>query len=145
MEPNAVQLHESFDRTHTVAEGTDRGFGLVFAGVFALLAGHRLWHSHMDGYALLGIAALFATLALWRPRTLSPLNRAWARVGQAMHALVTPLLMGLIYFGVLLPIGLFMRAIGKDLLQLRRDASAQTYWKSCVDPGHHVGSMKDQF
>ena len=140
-----MQLHESFDRAHVAAEGTDTGFGWVFAGVFTLLAGHRLWHGHLDGNVLMGVAALFAALALWRPRTLSPLNRAWARLGSVMHALITPMLMGLVYFGVLMPIGLFMRALGKDLLQQRRNAGAQTYWKACGGPDHPAGSMRDQF
>jgi hypothetical protein len=139
-------MHESFDRKHEAAESSERGFGLVFAGVGAIVAAYQMWHG--DGAAAawwLGGAAAFAALALFWTAPLVPLNRLWGRLGKLLHDLVNPLLMGLIFALAVIPMGMVLRVLGKDLLRLRRDASAATYWIDRDPAAARADAMKDQF
>lgn len=138
-------MHESLDNSHELAVASERSFGNVFAGVFALLGAYRLWHGKADGYAWLAVAAVFLSLAWLWTRPLQPLNRLWARLGALLHRIVTPLMMGLMFFVVITPIGLAVRALGKDLLRLRRDPAAASYWVPREDSASREGAMKDQF
>lgn len=137
--------HESFDRSHEVKTATERSFGLVFAGVFCVVAGWRAWGAHTDYPGWLAAAAVLALLALFWTRPLVPLNRLWMRLGALLHAIVTPVLMGLMFALLIVPTGLILRLLGKDLLRLRRDPSAPTYWVDCPDPAARPQAMKDQF
>ncbi len=139
-----MPTHEQFDREHEVAGSSERGFGFVFAGVFAVVAGVRAWGAHADAAWWFAAAVAFAGLALFWNAPLAPLNRAWARVGRALHAVVNPALMALLYLVSIVPIGILMRLAGKDLLRLRRDPSAATYWVAC-DSTVRNDAMKDQF
>jgi predicted membrane metal-binding protein len=139
-----MQTHESFDRKHAVAASSDRSFGLVFAAFFALVAGLRWWRGHSDFMWWLLPAAAFALAALAWTAPLAPLNRAWTRLGQLLHAIVNPLLMGLVFAVAIVPLGLVLRLLGKDLLRLRRDPSAATYWIA-REASARPDAMKDQF
>lgn len=140
-----MSTHESFDRKHVVATSSDRSFGLVFAAFCAVIAGFRIWHGYAHSIWWLGLAALFALLALFWTAPLAPLNRLWARVGELLHAIVNPVLMGLIFLIAVVPTGLAMRIIGKDPLRLRRAPSAATYWIACDASASRRDGMKDQF
>lgn len=139
-----MPTHEQLDREHEVATSSDRAFGLVFAAVFALVGVLRTWWSHADGPWWFAGCAAFAALALFWTAPLAPLNRLWSRLGMLLHAVVNPLLMGLIFLVSIVPIGLLMRLAGKDPLRLRLDRAAGTYWIPC-EPPERRGAMKDQF
>lgn len=139
-----MSTHESLDRKHDVATSSDRGFGLVFAGFLAIVAGFRMWGGHADFAWWLGGAGAFAALALFWTAPLAPLNRQWTRLGAALHAIVNPLLMGLIFALAIVPTGVILRLAGKDLLRLRRDPSARTYWVD-REAAERPEAMKDQF
>jgi predicted membrane metal-binding protein len=132
-------------RLRRPAMGSSRGFGIVFAVVFGvvalwpLLAGAppRLWASV--------VAGMFLALALIAPRLLSPLNRLWFRFGLALHRVVNPIIMAIIYLTTVVPVGLILRACGKDILRLKRDPNAQSYWIARDPPGPPPGSMTKQF
>lgn len=128
-----------------VEMGSDRSFGLVFAAVFAIVAllplkdgaEPRLWA---------GAAAIaFLAVALVFPRALKPLNKLWFLVGMALHHVVTPLVMGLLFFVTVTPIALLMRAASKDPLRLARDDAAASYWIARDPPGPDAESMRRQF
>ena len=140
-----MQVHESFDRSHEVNLSTERSFGLVFATAFSGLGVYRTWHGHIDGYGWLCVGAVFMLLAFFWTTPLAPLNRLWARLGQALHAVVSPLMMGTIFFGAVMPIGLLLRLFGKDVLKLRPDPAVGSYWVACEDPAARPGAMRDQF
>lgn len=140
-----MQSHESFDRSHEVKLASERSFGLVFFVAFSGLGAYRWWHAHVDGYGWMAIAAVFLGMGLFWPAPLAPLNRLWAQVGKALHAVVSPLMMGAIYFVAVMPIGLLMRLLGKDVLKLRRDPAVKSYWIACEGIGARPGAMKDQF
>ena len=94
---------------------------------------------------LLAAAAMFAIAALAAPAVLHPLNVAWHRIGLVLHKISSPIIMGLLFFLVITPIGLLMRALGKDMLRLRVDLEAQSYWIRRDPPGPSGASMKEQF
>ena len=129
----------------TAAIGSDRGFGIVFTvlftavGLFPLLDGRppRAW-------ALAG-AGLLLAVAWLRAAWLAPFNRAWFRFGLALQRIVHPLVLAVVYFAVVTPTGLVMRATGRDPLRLRRDPDAGTYWIRRDPPGPAPESMTQQF
>jgi hypothetical protein len=93
----------------------------------------------------LAIAAGFLAVALVRPSLLSPLNRLWFMFGLLLHKIVTPVIMGLIFFLTVTPTGLIMRLSGRDPLRLRRDPEAKTYWIEREPPGPDPETMRNQF
>ncbi len=138
-------IHEDYARAGEVKSGSDRAFGMVFAVVFAVIG---LWPLFNDGQIrlwALGMAAAFALAAVIAPATLKPLNRLWFRFGLLLHKIVNPLIMGLIFYLTVLPTGLIMRALGKDLLRLKFDGEAKSYWIERDPPGPEPQSMKNQF
>ena len=124
---------------------SDRNFGFTMAAVFALIGGYSLYKGTSHAPFWLGAAAVFAGLTLWRPRWLNPANRAWLKLGLVMYHVVNPVIMALLFFIVILPIGLVMRLFGKDFLRLAWDRSSSTYWLSRADPRPPSESMRQQF
>ena len=124
-------------------ESSDRSFGVVFAGVFALIACWPLWSAQSPRWWALGLAAAFAVAAVIRPQILRPLNRAWLALGRLLHLVVSPLVMGAIFFLCVTPIGWVMRRRGKDVLSLARRSDLSSYWitRDRAEPQ----SMKNQF
>ena len=90
-------------------------------------------------------AALFCGLAFARPTLLAPLNRLWFRFGLLLNRITSPLLMGLFFFGMITPYGCVLRWLGKDLLRLRFDPSAKSYWIERKPPGPAPETIKRQF
>ena len=124
---------------------SDRSFGLVFAAVFVIVAiwpllngGQLLWWSTF-------IAGGFLIVALLRPVWLQPLHRIWTWFGDLLHKMVNPLVMILLYFLVVTPIGLLMRMLNKKLLRLEFDPKTESYWIAREQPGPTPESMKYQF
>jgi hypothetical protein len=96
------------------------------------------------GWAIVVAAASLAT-ALLRPSLLAPLNRLWTWVGLLLHRVVSPLVLGVLFFLVVTPVGLLMRARGKDPLRLRSDRVSNSYWIERRPPGPAPDSMRNQF
>ena len=140
----AQLTHESFVRDEETTPGSDRTFGLVMAGALAVLALFNGWHHGRLWPWMLLAAALFLVLGLLRPSLLHPLNRLWMMLGLLLHRIVNPIVMGLLFYGTILPTGLVMRLRGRDLLRLRRDPAAETYWIKRT-PGPAPETMRDQF
>ena len=139
------QLHEDFSREEHVKAGSDRGFGLVFAGFFALLAVLSWWHGGTRWHYTLPIAAVFLVVAYTYPMALAPLNRLWLKFGLLLYKVMNPLILGLLFFITITPIGLIMRVFGKDFLRLKLDRQAESYWIDRQPPGPPPQSMKNQF
>lgn len=137
--------HENFSREETLRVGSDRSFGIVMAAAFAVLAVLNGWHDGRVWPWTGGLAALFLAAALLYPAALNPLNRVWFKFGLLLHKAVNPILMGLLLYGAVLPTGLVMRAMGKDLLRLKRQPEADSYWIVRHPPGPAAETMKDQF
>jgi len=138
-------LHERFDRHEVTTAGSDRSFGLVIGGAFVIFG---LWPvvsaNSPRGWSLV-LGGVFIVLAVVRPRLLARLNRAWTRLGVALHRVMSPVVLGLVFYTTLTPIGLVLRVLGKDLLRLERDPSLPTYWIARVPPGPAPDTMRRQF
>ena len=128
-----------------VVAGSDRSFGLVFAGFFALVALLPATHGAPIRWWALGLALAFAAVAFAVPRLLHPLNRVWFALGLLLHHVVNPLVMAVMFYGAILPMALLLRALGKDLLRLKRDPQAVSYWIAREPPAPAPGSMRKQF
>jgi len=126
--------------------GSDRTFGIVFACFFAVAG---LWplvaRAESPRIWALALALLFAVIAAIAPAMLAPLNRLWLKFGELLHRVINPIVIGLIYCLAVVPVGLLMRALGKDILRLKLDPSAASYWIPREPPGPAVGSMSKQF
>lgn len=138
-------MHEDLHREQRVDVSSDRSFGLVMSaallvvGLWPLVSGRpvRPW--------ALVAALVFAAFALLAPRVLRRPNLLWAKLGLLLGKVVSPVVLGVLFFLVLAPFGLVMRALGKDPLRLTLDRDATTYWIERNPPGPAPGSMSDQF
>jgi len=139
-----MQLLES-EIEEVVVGPSDRNFGFTMATVFALIGGLGLYKGSSHAPVWLGVAAVFAGLTLWRPQSLGFANRLWLKLGLLLYRFVNPVIMAILFFGAILPIGLAMRLFGKDFLTLQRDRSALSYWQARSDPRLPSESMRQQF
>ena len=137
--------HELGNGHHAIETSTDRSFGLVFAAVFALLAAYLAGRGRVWWWVPLGASVAFLTLALVRPSLLSRLNWAWTKLGLLIGAIMAPIVMAVIFFAVVTPMGLFARMFGKDPLRLRREPVAGTYWLMRHDLSTTPLSLRNQF
>ncbi len=137
--------HEDLSRDQHVEGSSDRSFGVVFAIVFLLIAAWPLLYGATPRWWAVGVGLVFALIAAFRPRLLAGLNRWWIKLGILLGRLVSPIALGVLFFGVLVPIGVVMRIVGKDPLRLKRDADAASYWIPRKPPGPPPDSMTNQF
>ena len=122
--------------------GSERNFGFVFAAVSAIIALAPLFRGHPPRVSFLILALAFAAVAIFAPGLLRWPNRLWFRFGMLLGAIVAPIVMTLVYVLTFLPMGLGLRLMGKDLLSLRTDPQASSYWINRSDPPK---SMKLQY
>lgn len=122
--------------------GSERNFGIVFASVSAIVAFLPLVHGDPPRLIFLALALAFLATAFFAPRLLRVPNRLWFRFGMLLGAIVAPIVMTLVYVTTFLPIGLGMRLLGKDLLSLRTDPQAKSYW---IERSDKPRSMKLQY
>jgi predicted membrane metal-binding protein len=137
--------HEDFTREQQIEGSSDRSFAAVFALVFGLVC---LWPVLFGGSPrgwAAAVALAFALVGMLRPAWLAPLNRLWMRFGLLLGAVVSPIALGLLFYGVLTPIGVLMRLFGSDPLRLRRDPAMRSYWLPRQPPGPPPRSMDRQF
>ena len=121
-------IHENFHKRDEVKVGSERSFGITFAAIFLIIGSFPLISGEPPGVWALCIGVIFLIAAFALPAALRPLNIVWFRFGMLLHKIVSPLVMGLLFFITLAPIGLIMRLRGKDPLNLRFDPGASTYW-----------------
>jgi len=124
---------------------SDRSFGFTFTTVFALVGAWMAWKSSTHFVFPLVASALFLLVSLTVPRVLHPLNVAWMRLAVVLNRIVSPVVMGVIYFGLLTPIAAAMRLRGRDALHRRFDAKLDTYWIKRDPPGPAGSSFPQQF
>ena len=141
-----TKSHETFDRPDDVVMTSDRRFGLVFAGFFLVIAILKYWHN-TNNWVFFWAAASAVTIVITvvAPRTLHPLNILWFRFGLLLHKVISPLIMGLLFYAVVTPTGLIMRARGKRPLNLGFDPAASSYWVVRTPPGPRPRTFQNQF
>lgn len=138
-------MHESFDREEEVQGSSDRSFGIVMAAFFALVGLFPLLHGGHVRWWALGVAAAFVACALFWTVPLRPLNRLWIKFGLLLSRIISPVILALLFYVTFTPIGLLMRAFGKDPMRRRRNKSATSYWIPRDPPGPAPETMKQQF
>ena len=121
--------------------GSNRSFGLVFSIVFLIIAIYPLINSEGLRVWSLIIAIIFLVLGLINSKILTPLNKLWFKFGILLGRIVSPIIMGIIFFLVVTPIALIMRIIGKDLLNLKFNKN-KSYW---IEKSGPKSKMKNQF
>lgn len=122
--------------------GSERNFGIVFAIVSAIIALAPVLRGGSPRIIFLILALAFILLAFFAPRVLRGPNRLWFRFGMLLGAIVAPIVMTLVYLVTFVPMGIGLRLMGKDLLSLRTDPQADSYWIDRPDPPK---SMKLQY
>ena len=137
--------HERLHREERPRSGSDRAFGSLFAAVFTIAGLWPLLRGPSVRWWCLLVASAFLALAIFRPRALAPLNKLWLRVGLVLHLCVSPVVMAMLYYTTMTPIGLLLRLSGKDLLRLRFEPESPTYWIPRQPPGPAPDTMPRQF
>ena len=120
---------------------SNRSFGIVFFIVFLLIALYPLLIDNDLRIWSLVISFIFLILGLINSKILTPLNKLWFKFGLLLGRFVSPLIMGIIFFVVVTPIGIIMRLLKKDLLNLKYNKK-ETYW---IDKSGPKSKMKNQF
>ena len=121
---------------------SNRNFGLVFFVVFLIVALWPLKYEEDIRLWSLVLSIIFFILGILNSQLLTPLNKLWFKFGMFLGLIVSPIVMGIVYFLVVTPIGIFMRLLGKDLLKTSKAKNASTYWIKRIDK---QSTMKKQF
>ena len=120
---------------------SNRSFGIVFFIVFLLIALYPLTYSQDIRIWSVIISIIFLVLGLFNSKILTPLNKLWFKFGIFLGKIISPIIMGIIFFLVVTPIGLLMRLLGKDLINLKYNNN-KSYW---IEKNGPKSKMKNQF
>ena len=120
---------------------SNRSFGILFSIVFAIITFWPIINGNPLRLWSIPISVIFLVLGLLNSKLLNPLNIIWVKFGELLGRIIAPVVMAIIYFIIVTPIGLFMRLIGKDLLNIKF-SKANTYW---IKREKKISSMKKQF
>lgn len=141
-----MQTHETVLSFRKIPIGSNRKFGVTFGVIFAVFGIWPLFHhASSPRWPLIALSAAFLAVALLRPDWLTPLNRAWFKLGFALNKVANPIVMGILFFGAVAPLGWFLRKRGEDLLRLELKPEAETYWIERQPPGPAQGTLTKQF
>ena len=144
MKQDQAFLHEDISRQHDIKRGSSRSVGIVFAVVFMFVAAYPLLDGEPIRLWSAIVAVAFFGASILRPKSLDSLSWLWFRFGMALHAVVSPIVLGFLFFVVITPIGLLMRLTKKDPLRLNLTSNATSYWIDRTPPGPPPDSMKHQ-
>lgn len=137
--------HELHGRKEVMQLSSDRMFGYVFGGFSAFLAAFSLYKGGTLWPYWLLAGVMFALIGFFHPGLLAPFNRLWTRLGLILFSVLSPVMLAIVYFGCITPIGWLMRRAGKDPLQLRFKPEAKSYWIPRQPPGPPPDSLMNQF
>ena len=121
--------------------GSNKSFGIVFFTVFFIISIWPLLSSNEIRYWSLVISVVFLILGIINSKILTPLNKVWFKIGILLGNIISPIIMGIIFFLVVTPTSLIMKILGKDLLNLKKNAK-NSYW---IEKKNQNSRMKNQF
>ena len=124
-----------------IKTSSNKSFGIVFFIVFIIISLYPLVNQEDIRIWSLVIAFIFFILALLNSKILTPINKIWTRFGLFLGNFISPIVMGIIFFFVVTPIGLLMRLFGKDILNLKKNKFS-TYW---IKKTNQKSNMEKQF
>ena len=125
-----------------IKTSSNRSFGVLFFIVFFIIA---LWPLKSQGDLRLWsfiLSIAFLILGIINSKFLTPLNKLWFKFGIILGSIVSPFIMGIIFFLVVTPIGIIMRLLGKDLLRIVKNKTVETYW---INRNKEKSRMKKQY
>ena len=142
---NDFNFHERIEYVEDLQGSSDRVFGLVFSVFWSVVAlaplikggPIRVWA------VMFGAACFLAALVM--PTLLGPLNRLWQRFGRLLRSFTNSIVMAILFLSTVVPFGLIMRLLNRDVLRLKWERASATYWIPRNPPGPRPDSMKDQF
>ena len=119
----------------------NKTFGVLFFLVFALIAVWPLINGLPIRIWAIPFSIIFLILGMMNSKLLTPLKIIWIKLGEILGIIISPIVMLIIYFFIITPIGLLMRVIGKDILGLKFNNS-KTYWNKRLSK---INTMKKQY
>ena len=134
------------DSLHGSRLPLERTFGLVFAGIFLIVAAY-CWYKEFSNTwvgVFLVLASIFLVCSLIAPKLLRPLNKGWYQLGLFLGRFVSPIVLGILFFIVITPVAMVTRLAGRDVLKLRKQ-NVDSYWIDRKPPGPEPESFKEQF
>jgi hypothetical protein len=140
-----MNFHEDFGRHFEVHRSSNRRFGIWFGLFFSLVGVVPLRSGGRARIWAVAAAALCFGLALLRPAWLNGFNRAWTGLGLLLGRVTNPVIMGLLFFLVVTPTAWLARIMGKDVLRLRFDRAARSYWIETEPGARELDAMTRQF
>jgi len=129
----------------SASKQSDKNFGLVFAAVFLIIAILEYSFSGSMNFILIGLATICSILSIFIPSVLRPFNRLWLKFGLFLSKIMNPIIMSIIFFLVVTPIGICMRLIGKRTLDIGSGPKKNTYWQLYTSDIDEHDSMNNQF
>lgn len=159
-------LSEHVEHASSAPLPSDRSFGFLFTAIFLVVGGWsylkplagcaRHWRELAEtcppmlqgltpNFWALIVSGIFLLASLVYPKVLRPLNRLWMAFGHVLHIVVSSLVLGILFFLVMTPLGLLMRLARRDALALKRDPAAASYWISRNPPGPDPKTLSNQF
>lgn len=123
----------------------NEAFGRIIGTILIVLGFSPMIFGRSVSYIPLGIGILLLVMAELAPVLLTPLNRAWAKLGEILHSFISPLVLGIVFVLAVIPTGIFMRMSGKDPLRQKRRENEESYWIVRDPAGPSPDSMKQQF
>ena len=124
---------------------SNKSFGLLLFAFFAVLAAYGYFRTGAVSFTFACLAFFFLIIALSMPRVLAPFKSIWLKFGWLLSVIISPIVLGLIYCLAIVPVGVLTRLFGKDLLSLKLDRTASSYWVTRKAGGPGGDSMKEQF
>ena len=121
--------------------GTNRSFGIVFFLVFLIIGFYPFLKGNEPYFWSIIISVIFLILGLLNSIYLTPLNKLWFKFGILLGQIISPIVMGIVFFIVVTPIALFMKILNKDILNLNKN-NKKTYW---IEYKNKSSKMKNQF
>tara|TARA_B100001769_G_C22075637_1_gene579219 strand:- start:1023 stop:1406 length:384 start_codon:yes stop_codon:yes gene_type:complete len=120
---------------------SNRSFGILFFIVFFVIALWPIFKANEIRVWSVIISLIFLILGIFNSNALSPLNKLWMKFGLLLGSIISPIVMGIIFFGVVTPTGLLMKLFKKDILNLKKNTN-KTYW---LNKDNSNNDMKNQF
>ena len=124
---------------------SNRSFGTLFVVIFALASAFGWWHGSSWHFWTAGVSAALLVITAFLPGILAPFNRMWMKLAEVLHKVVSPVVLGAMFFAVITPVGIFMRLIGRDALKRKFDPSLESYWIVRQPAGPQPEDLPNQF
>ncbi|QPJ65302.1 MAG: hypothetical protein G3M78_07830 [Candidatus Nitrohelix vancouverensis] len=138
-------MHENLERNVDTKLPSNRSFGFVFTVIFLAIGLYPLLQGHDPRIWALSVGLLFLIISIIQPTRLAPLNRAWTRLGLILGKVFNPVILGVLFFFVICPIGVMKRFLSSDFLSLKYSSEKQSYWIDRKPPGPEPESLRQQF